>query len=189
MKYLFIGAHTDEEICFAGTMAKLAEEGHHVQFLPMSWCGVEDLKDECLASSKILGIHLWVNNFIVREFHKDANLVADYFYGLKEYDFIFTHSKNDIHPDHRTIGEESKRIFSQNLITYIGPWNGNENPNYFVEISGAQLEKKLHALACYKSQTHRPYMNPDFIRAQAIYNGVKCGKRYAEAFRIERLIN
>jgi hypothetical protein len=31
-------------------------------------------------------------------------------------------------------------------------------------------------------------MQADFIRAQARYNGIKCGKLYAEAFKVERLM-
>jgi LmbE family N-acetylglucosaminyl deacetylase len=68
------------------------------------------------------------------------------------------------------------------------PFNGELLPNYFVEISEQHLEKKIQALACYKSQSHRAYMDPEFIRSQAIYNGIKCGKKYAEAFRIEKMI-
>jgi LmbE family N-acetylglucosaminyl deacetylase len=80
------------------------------------------------------------------------------------------------------------RVWKKSIFTYLAPWNGNENPNYFVEITQQQLERKIEALACYRSQAHRPYMNADFIRAQARYNGIKCGKLYAEAFKIERLI-
>mgnify|MGYP003578578548 CR=1 FL=1 len=188
-KYLFIGAHCDEEICFAGTMAKLSEQGNHVQFCAMSWCGREDLKDECLASSKILGVHLWINNFSVRGFKDEAKNIANYFYSLQDYDYIFTHSPYDKHPDHRTIGEESRRVFKGNLVTYLAPWNGNDDPNYFVEISPSQMQKKIDSVRCYKSQAYRKYMDPEFIRAQAIFNGIKAGVRYAEGFTLVKGID
>lgn len=160
-----------------------------MQFCAMSWCGREDLKDECLASSKILGVHLSINNFLVRGFKNDSKQIADYFYHLKDYDTIFTHSVHDKHPDHRTIAEESLRVFKGNLLTYLAPWNGNENPNYFVEISPTQLQKKIDAAKCYKSQAHRSYMNADFLRAQAVYNGIKAGVQYAEGFTLVKGID
>lgn len=189
MKALFIGAHTDDEICFAGTMAKLSEAGNHVQFCAMSWCGRPDLKEECLASSKILGVHLWQNNFKVREFSEQRKEIADYFYSIRDYDVVFTHSPDDKHPDHRTVGEESRRVFTRSLLTYLAPWNGNENPNYFVEISPGQLEKKIAAASCYTSQAHRKYMEPNFLSSQAVYNGIKANTRYAEGYTLVKGID
>lgn len=192
MKYLFLSAHTDDvELSCGGTMAKLAEQGHKVQILFLSNCGQLELSDNAYQASLILGVYVWGWNFDVRTFRNDANTIGNEFYKIAQeggHDFIFTHSDKCKHPDHLTVGEESKRVFTTNFITYIHPWNGNENPNYFVELSEEHLGKKIQALSCYKSQSHRSYMNPDFIRSQAIYNGIKCGKKYAEAFRIEKLI-
>lgn len=186
-KYLFIGAHVDDaELSCGGTISKLVEEGHSVSLAPVADCGLlEELKE----ATKVLGVEhfclCWRKGFIGNEQN-----IADELYSIRDsYDFVFTHSPLCKHSDHKVIGEQSLRIFNGSILTYLQAWNGNENPNYFVEISTSHLEKKLQALACYKSQAHRTYMNPDFIRAQAIYNGIKCGKRYAEAFRIERLIN
>lgn len=185
MKALFIGAHTDEELCFAGAMQKY--DAHYVAF---SHCGNPDLEIECEKSLDILGVKSrLIQDVTVREFHLSCQIPIFLYTLSREYDTVFTHSIIDRHPDHRFVARESKRIFNCNLFTYIGPWNGNEKPNYFIELSEQQLEKKIAALSCYKSQSHRPYMSPEFIRSQAIYNGVKCGKRYAEAFRIEKLIN
>lgn len=191
MKYLFIGAHTDDcELACGGTMAKLVEQGNKVLHIPVSICGRQDLADEAYDSSKVLGVEIWALNFTVRKIHDDAQALADYFHTFRNsWDVVFTHSIDDKHPDHRTVSEECRRIFNGNLITFISPWNGNENTNYYVEISPEHLEKKIAALSCYKSQAHRTYMNPDFIRAQAIYNGIKCGKQYAEGFTLVKGID
>lgn len=184
MKALFIGAHTDEELCFAGTMQKY--DAHYVAF---SHCNNPQLEIECENSLDVLGVgSRLIQNVTVREFHLSSQIPIFLHALSREYDMVFTHSINDRHPDHRFIARQSRRIFNCNLFTYIGPWNGNENPNYFVELSEEHLEKKIKALSCYKSQSHRSYMSPEFIRSQAIYNGIKCNRKYAEAFRIEKLI-
>ncbi len=190
MKYLFIGAHTDEELCFAGIMIKLLEQGHDVESVFFSYCTDPILKKESLSSGEIIGVMPMLTNTTTREFIDSRQQISDWLYNhFRHYDFVFTHSVNDRHPDHRTIAEESLRVFNCNIITYIGPWNGEEQANYFVGLTEEQLEKKIAALACYKSQSHRKYMNPDFIRSWAVYNGIKCGKKFAEGFRIHRLIS
>lgn len=185
--YLFISTHTDDcELSCGGTMAKLASQGHQVHHLALSYCGNKQLTIEAQKAANILGVTLSIADFEVRNF--DSQKVANFLYGLKQQDFIFAPSCEDRHNDHRTTAEACRRIFNGNLITYLAPWNGRHTENYFVELTGEQLEKKINALWCYRSQAHRSYMSADFIRAQAVVAGIKCGKKYAEAFKIERLI-
>lgn len=186
-KYLFISSHSDDsELSCGGTMYKLASEGHTVNHLILSYCGNKQLTIEAQKAADILGVTLSMADFEVRKF--DAAKIADYLYSLKDQDYVFAPSCLDRHDDHRTTAEQCRRIFNGNLITYLSPWNGAHSENYFVELTVDQLEKKINALYCYRSQSHRPYMSSDFIRAQAVYNGIKCGKKYAESFKIERLI-
>jgi LmbE family N-acetylglucosaminyl deacetylase len=191
MKYLFIGAHTDDvELSCGGTIAKLLEENHDVTHLALSYCRSLDLMREFDEANEVLGIDRYVHAFTCREFVKEQTEIGNLLHGLNtSFDFVFTHSVNDRHSDHKVVAEQSLRVLNYNLITYLGAWNGQQNENHFVEISQQQLDKKIEALACYESQSYRPYMSPEFIRAQAIFNGIKCNKRFAEAFRIERLIN
>lgn len=191
IRYLFISSHCDDAmLSCGGTMLKLAEESHLVSHLSISNCNNWDLVEEFTMSNKTLGVPGYCHQFRVRKFHEERSDITKLLYAcIPNYDFIITHSSIDRHTDHKTVAEESLRVFNCSMITYVGPWNGLEESNYFIELSEEHLEKKIAALSCYKSQSHRPYMNPDFIRSQAIYNGIKCGKRYAEAFRIEKLIN
>jgi hypothetical protein len=46
--------------------------------------------------------------------------------------------------------------------------------------------KKIEALNCYKSQSHRDYVNPEFVRGFAIARGVQVKVKYAEAFEVIR---
>lgn len=180
MKALFLGGHIDEELCFAGTILSLKSK-YEIDY----WAchpGFADHK-EFFNSMEILGCN---GDILNQDTLRNA---SDFLYRIREqYDIVFTHSITDRHPMHRMVAEESIRVFNQSLLTYIGPWNGNEDPNYFVELSEEQLDKKIAALSCYKSQAHRKYMDPDFIRAWGRYNGIKCGKLYAEGFKVVRLV-
>lgn len=171
-------------------MAKLVMQGHYVYSMALSICGNAALMTEFEDACDALGVvDRSIHNFTVREFYQQRENVAKLFYDIRnDFDYVFTNSTDCKHPDHRVVAEESKRIFGGNIITYLQAWNGNEDSNYFVSLSEDHLKKKLQALECYKSQRERRYFNPGFIVAQADFNGIKCGKLYAEAFKIERLI-
>lgn len=200
MKYLFIGAHPDDlELSCGGVIRKFFQNYHTTHVNIQSICGI---KDELIASTAVMFdltlsdseiLHKYNGDEIpVREFVAHRQEILNRYISLRDEeqpDVVFTHCINDIHQDHRVVAEECRRAFKNcTLVAYCHPWNGNQDSNYFIEITEEELQIKLKALSCYKSQSHRTYMNPDFIRAQAIYNGIKCGRKYAEAFRIEKLI-
>jgi hypothetical protein len=58
----------------------------------------------------------------------------------------------------------------------------------FVELEARHLEVRLAHAACFRSQRHRTYMQPDFIRALATVRGVQMNKPAAEAFEVARII-
>lgn len=191
MKYLFLSAHCDDhELSCGGAIQILKDQGHDVYCQALSWCNNANLLTEFENANDILGVSPLmrrVNAFKVREFTRQK--IADFFFTIKDsYDGVYTHSPNDRHDDHRIVGEQAKRVLNCSLISFMCPFNGELNPNYFVQLSEEQLEKKIQALECYESQRYRSYMSPDFIRAQARYNGVKCGVMYAESFKVEKLI-
>jgi LmbE family N-acetylglucosaminyl deacetylase len=184
MKYLFVSSHCDDaELSCAGTMAKLSKD-NEVTHLAFSWCGRLELQDEFDTASEILGVQGILHDFPVRRLHEYRQQIADILIRYREY-VVFTHSVHDRHPDHRAVAEESLRVFNGSLFTYIAPWNGDFEPNYFV---GIDLYRKLEALKAYKSQSERAYMKPESIHAAALYNGVKSFQGFAEAFHVERLI-
>ena len=49
-------------------------------------------------------------------------------------------------------------------------------------------QRKVEALAQYKSQAHRPYANEEFLRSQMRMRGVQVAQRYAEVFEVVRLV-
>jgi LmbE family N-acetylglucosaminyl deacetylase len=103
---------------------------------------------------------------------------------------VFVPSVNDIHQDHYTIAQEAVRAFKfSTLLCYELPWNNFEfKTTLFYSLEQKHVEAKMRALACYKSQTHRPYMQPDFIQSLAKVRGVQVGQPLAEVFEVVRMI-
>lgn len=190
MTYLFIVGHIDDaEISCAGLIQKLLPK-HHVKVISLShvYNGV-DLLDEFTSSMVTLGCEFQSYNIETRRFSANVNHINHIIYEkTMGYDFVITHDCSDRHDDHRTVAEQVRRVYNGNLLTFIAPHNGEEQANYFVELSEEQLETKIRALACYKSQKHRAYMDNEFIRSWARVNGIKCGKLYAEGFKVVRLV-
>jgi N-acetylglucosamine malate deacetylase 1 len=189
MNYLFISAHTDDvELACGGTIAKLKEQGHIVTVITLS-CkfDVGNLTNEWVAAMKVLWVDkVWLNDFKPRYFWTHRQEILQYLIMQEHYDYVFTHSEQDTHQDHKVVGEESFRAFKRtNLVTFMGNWNTRSiNNNYFVSLEKHHVEKKIEALACYKSQKDKPYMHHDFIWADVLNNGVMCGVKYAEAFKL-----
>lgn len=191
-KYLFLVAHVDDaEISCGGTIAKLIEQGHFIHVISFTerYAG-ESLYNEFEASMKTLGVEFYQTyDFKTRELHKSIVEIADLArYWSSEFDFVFTHTPTDRHIDHRTVAEQVIRVVNGSLLTFINPYNGDGDSNFFMEISKEHLEKKMQSIACYKSQEDRLYILPRFTNANAIWNGLKCGKLYAEGFRVHRLV-
>lgn len=193
MNYLFLGAHVDDvELSCAGTICKLVEHGHLVSIITLSHVYENtDLLNEWRDSMDKLQVHYTAfQSFKTRHFSEQRQLILDYLLTLKA-DYVFTHSTNDLHQDHRVVGEEAQRAFKNtNLLTFTAEWNQRTvTKNYFVILNSNQIETKKVALDCYKSQKARHYMKSDFIWANAMNNGVMAGCKYAEAFQVVNLIN
>lgn len=193
MTYLFIGAHVDDvELSCAGTICKLVEQGHLVSVITLSHVyEVTDLLNEWRDSMDKLHVYYTAfQNFKTRHFHEQRQEILDFMLTLK-YDYVFTHSPDDVHQDHKTVGEEAQRAFKNtNLLTFTAEWNQRTvTKNYFFSLNSNHIETKKVALDCYKSQKARPYMKSDFIWANAMNNGIMCGSKYAESFQVVNLIN
>jgi LmbE family N-acetylglucosaminyl deacetylase len=106
-------------------------------------------------------------------------------------DYVFMPSVNDIHQDHYTLAQEGVRAFKfSSLLCYELPWNNfSFQTSCFYEVDAAQLQRKIDAVACYRSQQHRPYASADFIRSLAVTRGVQTGAPLAECFEVVRLVN
>jgi LmbE family N-acetylglucosaminyl deacetylase len=132
-------------------------------------------------------------DFAVRTFNFHRQEILEEIIKLKndiKPDLVFIPSINDIHQDHFIISNEGVRAFKlSTLLSYELPWNNfSFTTSCFFKLSHANIETKLRALNCYKSQQHRPYANEDFIKSLAKVRGVQTGSEYAEVFEVIRMI-
>ncbi len=202
---LILSPHTDDaELGCGGTIRLLLEQGNRVHIAAFSACRhsvlagfPEDvLVREIKASTRQLVIpeeNLHLFDYDVRTFNYHRQQLLDDILTLRETlkpSVVFVPSINDIHQDHYTIAQEAVRAFKfSTLLCYELPWNNFEfKTTLFFELKKDHLEQKIQALAQYKSQAHRPYMNPEFTRSQARMRGVQAGVEWAEVFEVVRMV-
>ena len=205
---LIFTAHNDDQIIGAGgTIAKYAKQGKRVIVYIFSFGEsshphyqkeeiIKTRVKEMLEADKILKIH------------------ASFFLGLKEGDFpreferkerrkvlvrairehnptkIFTHSKDDPHPDHKAVNAIIRQVAKE--MNYKGElytfdvWNPfsirhRDFPKLVVDITNT-FPLKVKALKCHESQFTALLSMMPSTYTRAIVNGLRFGHRYAEKF-------
>lgn len=106
-------------------------------------------------------------------------------------DLVLVPATYDSHQDHQVVTQEAIRAFKySSILGYDLPWNTvmSSHITTFVPISELSLARKIVALACYKSQSTKPYFQPDVIRSLAVMQGIRCGSPLAEGFETIRWV-
>ncbi len=205
MTILVLAPHTDDgELGAGGSIARWAEEGHDIHYVAFSACqtAIPDgwptdiLRAEVAEATKRLGIRseqLHVLDFEVRLFARDRQEIMQAMVDLNRDlapDLVLLPSPDDLHQDHQVVANEGLRAFKRtSILTYEIAWNNiSFRTTSFVALEEQHVEAKIAALECYKSQAHRPYANPEFLRSQVRYHGVQAGVTYAETFDVLRWI-
>lgn len=202
---LVLAPHTDDgEFGCGGTIARLLEEGHNVYYVAFSTCEnsvpngqpKDILKYELNEATSTLGIpkeNVIVLNYQVRVFSEHRQNILDDMIKISNSikpTLVFSPSIHDIHQDHQTIAAEAMRAFKKTtLLAYEVPWNNFVFENQmFYKLEKKHIDKKIQAIACYKSQSNRPYATTDFTISQSRYHGVQIGCEFAEVFELVRSI-
>jgi len=196
LNILCLGAHCDDiEIGCGGTLLKLIEEYESICITWVVFCSNEERKKEAQNSAELFLKNAKEKEIIILDY-KDGFLPADWsqakntFESLKQYtpDIIFTHFRDDLHQDHRTVNELTWNTFRNHLILEyeISKYDGDMgNPNLFVTLEPKHLEKKREILfKCFKSQLDKQWFDESLLMALPRIRGVQCASRtkYAEAF-------
>ncbi len=202
---LVLSPHTDDaELGAGGFIHRLIQSGANVIYAAFSTAeeslqeGLpkDTLTTEVKAATQRLGIkseNLILFNYRVRQLNYHRQEILEDLIQLRkkcEYDLVLLPSQNDIHQDHQTIASEGLRAFKKTTILgYELVWNNlSFNTTSFVVLHQEDIDKKVAALSCYKSQGFRDYMSKDFIFSLARTRGVQIGTSYAEAFEVVRFV-
>jgi len=114
-------------------------------------------------------------------------------------DIIYTHYEHDLNIDHRLTFQSVTTAFRPNgenysMMSFEVPsstdWASKTfAPNLYVNVTN-YIELKLRAMQVYKTEV-REFPHPrslEAIRALAKIRGVQSGLKYAEAFKVVRMI-
>ena len=119
-------------------------------------------------------------------------------------DAVFTHSENDTNNDHNIIYRSTliatrpgSKFLVQSLFSYevlsSSEWNFSKcfEPNFFIGITQNDIENKINAMLEYKTEIGEyPYpRSKEGILTLAKFRGIQSNNKYAEAFKVIRIIN
>ncbi len=201
---LVLAPHTDDgELACGATMHKLVEQGCRVYYMAFSICEdsvpegfpPDTLLQELLSATSLLGLDkkdIIVARHKVRRFNEVRQEILEHLVRLRyelNPDLVFMPSTRSLHQDHQVIHMEGMRAFKKHTcFGYDLPWDTLQFPaNAFHAVDERHIEAKITALKMYKTQAHRDYVDPNFIRSLARVRGEQGHCRWAEAFEVLRM--
>ena len=109
-------------------------------------------------------------------------------------DIVLTHRVQDVHQDHRIVGELTWNTFRDHLIAEyeIPKYEGDlGHPNLYVPVTGLVARRKVEMLLrYYGSQAGRQWFRAETFEALMRLRGIECNaaEGYAEAFHAGKLL-
>ena len=196
----FIGAHPDDIELGAGAL--IAHLGNKVEIKCLTLSDNQknpDLKEivtEHYAAMRTLGLtdeQVILGTFETRNFPQFRQEILEYLIAFNKSfrpEIVFTHTRSDIHQDHSTVTEECLRAFRGTSVLGFDVLRSSYNffPHFLIGVSESDVEKKIAALAQYKTYASKYYFDPLITRSTLIRHGALAERPYAEGFDILRVI-
>ena len=200
---LCLGAHSDDiEIGAGATILRLIREYPAASIAWIVFSATAEREKEALSSADYI---LDKVNKTSVEIHKFRNCffpyvggdIKDAFEDLKtrcDPDLIFTHYRDDLHQDHRVIGELTWNTFRNHFILEyeIPKYDGGlDSPNVFCPVNEQILQEKLSVLdRFFVSQKKRSWFTNETFRSLMRLRGIECNAEsgYAEAFYCNKIV-
>jgi len=200
MNILAIGAHPDDiELGCGGTLIKAVREGHNVFMYTLTRGGASgepsQRTDELKRSAKFIGAKdLRIDDFEDTRLTPGPELInhIESYVNFADPDLIYTHSKKDIHHDHRAIATATVEAarFSSNILSYEIPLTKEFEPEVYFDISDV-IDEKVELIEIFWSQNAKLYLKANAIKGLAEYRALQsrmgASVNYVETFEVEKL--
>jgi LmbE family N-acetylglucosaminyl deacetylase len=198
-RVLAIGCHADDiEIGCGGTLLTIARGNPDVQVtwvvLTADGPRVNEAKSSAAAFLGDLDSDVRVLRHRETFLPYDGAEVKESFEELKavEPDLIFTHTRSDLHQDHRLACELTWNTFRDHLILEyeVPKYDGDLGaPNLFVPLDQSVVADKLRLLhEHFPSQAERHWFDDELFRGLMRLRGMESATEYAEAFTCRKLL-
>ena len=200
---LCLGAHCDDiEIGCGATIAGLAERNPRIQVSAIVFCSNAHRKVEAQKSMvKLLNGHAnlelhiadFRDGFLPYQAVTAKEYLSDTVVGMAP-DVVFTHNRQDLHQDHRCVGEMTYQVIRDSLILEmeIPKFDGDlGRPNLFFPVSKELANRKISTLMqCYPSQSKKDWFTEDTFAAMLRLRGIECrsASGMAEAFYASKIV-
>lgn len=200
-RLLVIGCHSDDaEIGCGGTVLTLLAAHPGLQVTWVVLTGDQEREAEARRSAEELlavagNADIRIHGFRDGYLPYDGAEVKDVFEGLKDArpDVVLTHTRGDLHQDHRLACELTWNTFRDAVILEyeIPKYDGDLGvPNFFVPLSQETAARKIaHLDRFFASQRHKDWFDPELFRSLMRLRGMECRSPsgLAEAFHARKV--
>ena len=195
-RVLAVGCHADDlEIGCGGTLLTLTRDhpGVEVTWVVLGAGGERAAEARASAEEFLHGAgsaEVVIHGFRDAYMPYHGESVKEAFEELKrvEPDLVLTHTRDDLHQDHRLACELTWNTFRDHLILEyeVPKWDGDlGRPNLYVPLPDDLVERKLElVLRHFPTQTGKHWYDEETFRGLMRLRGLECASpsRYAEAF-------
>jgi len=203
LRVLCLGSHSDDiEIGCGGTVLRLAGNNENAEFWWIVFSATGERKREASKSADSFLKPAKRKRIIIKTFREsfffaESARIKEFFEELKQKfqpDLIFTHYRNDLHQDHRTISDLTWNAFRNHVILEyeVPKYDGDlGSPNVFVHLDERVKTLKVRCiLDNFKTQQNKHWFTEDTFLSLMRLRGVESGgdSRYAEAFYCRKLV-
>jgi LmbE family N-acetylglucosaminyl deacetylase len=196
-RVLCLGCHADDiEIGCGGTVLRLLDEHPGIEVWWVVLSGEPERAEEARRSADAWlasagSRQVLFGNFRDRYFPAQWTQIKDFIHGIAERftpDLVFSQRRDDVHQDHRLLGELTWNAFRNHCIWEyeIPKYEGDlGQPNVFFSLDEATCRRKIELLGdVFPSQKSKPWFTADTFWALLRLRGLECNSpsRFAEGF-------
>lgn len=202
-RILCLGAHSDDiEIGCGGTILSLLAAHRNLEFHWVVFSSSPGRAIEARRSANLFlkgAAHKEISIFDFRDgfFPFNGGEIKESFEQLKSGpspDLILTHSRDDLHQDHRVLNQFTWNTWRNHLILEyeIPKYDGDLGaPGFFVPFGRKTCDRKIKILLdCFRSQRDKHWFTRDTFEGLMRIRGMEANSpgRFAEAFYARKLV-